>query len=138
MGAERDSLRLRSDVTGRSAVVDFGADSRPFDFFRHHIEGHRNLVLPESDVRSDQIGFINLGRVTSWRQNMDARYSVTRGPWLRPSFSWNSSYNQNNGPELSRDLSLRSVSNGQSMSMNLDLPFSRFDEANARPAARSV
>ena len=131
VGAERDSLRLRNDVTGRSAAVDFGADSRPFDFFRHHVEGHRNLVLPESDVRNDRIGFINLGRVTSWRQNMDAHYSVTRGPWLRPSFSWSSSYNQNNGPEFSRDLSLRSVSNAQSMSVNLDLPFSRFDEAKA-------
>jgi hypothetical protein len=131
VGALRDSLRKRIDVTGRSAFVSFGADSRPIDLLHHHIEGIRNLVLPESDVRSDRIGFINLGRVTSWRQNMDARYSVTRGPWLRPSFSWNSSYSQNNGPELSRDLGVRSVSNGQGLSMTMDLPFSRFDVASA-------
>jgi hypothetical protein len=138
VGALRDSLRKRNDVTGRSAFVNFGADSRPIDLFRHHIEGIRNLVLPESDARSDRIGFINLGRVTSWRQNMDARYSVTRGAWLRPTFSWNSSYNQNNGPELSRDLGVRSVSNGQALSMTMDLPFSRLDVASAsRPPARS-
>ena len=138
VGALRDSLRTRSDVTGRSASVNFGADSRPFDFFRHHVEGVRNLMLPESDVRNDRIGFINLGKVVSWRQNMDARYSVTRGPWLRPSFSWNSSYSQNNGPELSRDLGVRSVSNGQSLSMTMDLPFSKFEVASTtRPPARS-
>jgi len=131
VGAQRDSLRKRIDVTGRSAFVNFGADSRPIDLLHHHIEGIRNLMLPESDVRSDRIGFINLGRVTSWRQNMDARYSVTRGPWLRPTFSWNSSYNQNNGPEVSRDLGVRSVSNGQALSMTMDLPFSRFDQATA-------
>jgi hypothetical protein len=125
VGALRDSLRKRSDVTGRSASVNFGADSRPVDLFRHHIEGVRNLMLPQRDVHNDRIGFINLGRVTSWRQNMDARYSVTRGAWLRPSFSWSSSYNQNNGPELSRNLGLRSVSNGQSLSMTLDLPTSQ-------------
>ena len=138
VGAQRDSLRKRIDVTGRSAFVNFGADSRPIDLLHHHIEGIRNLMLPESDVRSDRIGFINLGRVTSWRQNMDARYSVTRGPWLRPTFSWNSSYNQNNGPEVSRDLGVRSVSNGQALSMTMDLPFSRFEVASAtRPPARS-
>jgi len=137
VGALRDSLRKRNDVTGRSASVDFGADSRPIDLLHHHIEGRRNLVLPDGEVRNDRLGFINLGRVTSWRQSMDARYSVTRGVWLRPSFSWNSSYNQNNGPELSRDLGVRSVSNGQALSMTMDLPFSRFEAASAtRPPVR--
>ena len=136
VGAQRDSLRLRSDVLGRAAAVDFGADSRPVDLFHHHIEGHRNLVLPEDQVRNDRYKFINLGRVTNWRQSMDARYAVTRWNWLKPSFSWNSAYSQNNGPELSSDLSVRSVSNGQSMTMTLDLPFSRFGETPAlrRPA----
>ncbi len=130
VGALRDSLRKRSDVTGRTAFVNFGADSRPIELFHHHIDGVRNLVLP---LRNDRIGFINLGRVTSWRQNMDARYSVARGNWLRPTFSWTSAYNQNNGPELSSDLSLRSVSNGQTLSMTMDLPFARFAEGRPGP-----
>ncbi len=137
VGALRDSLRKRSDVTGRSAFVNFGADSRPLDFLHHNIQGVRNLMLPEGEVRNDRLGFVNLGRVTSWRQSTDARYSLTRGPWLRPSLSWNSSYSQNNGPELSRDLGLRSVSNSQSLSMTMELPFSRFEVASAaRPPAR--
>jgi hypothetical protein len=128
VGALRDSLRKRSDVTGRSAFVNFGADSRPVDLFHHHVEGVRNMVLP---VRNDGIGFINLGRVTSWRQNMDAHYIVGGGSWLRPSLNWSSNYNQNNGPELSRDLSVRSISNGQALSMTMDLPFARLGEAKA-------
>ena len=136
IGALRDSLRLRNDVVGRSAAIDFGADSRPFDFLHHHVDGRRNLVLPADEVRSDRIGFINLGRVTSWRQNMDARWSVGRGLWLRPTFTWGSSYNQNNGPELSRDLSMRSISNGQSITMTMDLPFSNLTDAAARRPAR--
>jgi len=131
VGAQRDSLRLRSDNRGRSAFVDFGADSRPIDLFHHHVEARRNLTLPSDQVRMERIGFINLGRVTSWRQSMDARYSFNRGTWVRPTLSWNSSYTQNNGPELSRDLSVRAVGNGQSLSMNWDLPFDRLDAAPA-------
>jgi hypothetical protein len=137
LGAELDSLRLSRDVSGRSAGINFGADTRPVDLVQHHIEGRRNLVLPEGRVRNDRIGFINLGRVTDWRQTMNASYSHARGRWLKPSFSWSSSYTQNNGPELSQDLSVRAVSNGQSVEMNLELPFERlFGKAAARPGAR--
>jgi hypothetical protein len=138
LGAELDSLRLSRDVSGRTAGIAFGADTRPLDFVQHRIEGRRNLVLPEGPVRNDRFGFINLGRVVDWRQSMNATYTHSRGRWLKPSLSWSSSYGQNNGPELSRDLGVRSVGNGQSMEMNLELPFERlFGKAPARPPARA-
>ena len=115
--------RTLSDVTGRTAGVDFGADTRPIDMLHHHIEAHRNLTLPEP--LREQFGFVNLGRVVSWRQSMDASYTLNRGDWLRPTLTWNSGYNQNNGPELSPDLSVRAIGNGQTMRLNWDFPFER-------------
>lgn len=128
-GALRDSLRLANDVVGRNAFIDFGADTRPFDLLHHHIEARRNLTLPDSLVKQDPIGrlgSINLGRVTSWRQNFDvARLPLGKG-WFQPVMTWNSQYNQNNGPELSPDLSIRQVSNGQQAGITWDVPFDRF------------
>ena len=139
VGADLDSLRLSRDVSGRTAGIDFGAETRPFDLVRHSISGHRNLTLPEGQVRNDRIGFINLGRVVNWRQSMSASYSHARGRWLKPSFTWSSSYGQSNGPELSQDLSVRSVGNARSLEMNLELPFERlFGKASARPGARGA
>jgi hypothetical protein len=133
VGALRDSLRLRNDLTGRSGSISFGADTRPLDFLRHHIEGYRNLTLSPDQVRNDRLGFINLGRVTSWRQAMDARYTFKGGNWLRPTFSWNGAYNQDNSPALSRDLSVRAISNGQSWGLTWDLPFDRLDDSPPAP-----
>ena len=118
------ALVLRTLTNGRTAGIDFGADSRPFDFFHHRFSAYRNLTLPEP--LREQIGFINLGKVVRWDQSMDGRVGVQQfGPWVRPSIGWNSRYSQNNGPELSSDLSVRSISNGQSITMNWDFPLDR-------------
>ncbi len=134
-GALRDSLQLRNDLTGRSANIDFGADTRPFDFIHHHVEGHRNLVLPSDQVKNYRIGFINLGALTNWRQSMDAHYTMKGGPWLHPTLSWNAGYVQDNSPALSPDLSVRAVSNGQSYSLTWELPFDRAATARPTPVA---
>src|SRR5262249_13219155 len=117
-----DSIIPSPSQNGRAASVDFGADSRPFDLITHHVEGRRNLAL--DGVRLDRIGFINFGRVTSWRQSFTSRLSLNPRPWLRPSLTWSSSYNQNNDTQ-SPDLSARSIGNGQELGMNWDLPFDR-------------
>src|SRR5207245_2903808 len=49
------------------------------------------------------------------------------------SFGWNAGYAQNNGPELSSDLSLRAINNQQSMRMNWDLPFDRLGTVAGAP-----
>ena len=98
------SLIDRPQLVGRTAAINFGADSRPFDFFHHRFEAVRNLELPDS--LRNQIGFVNLGRVVTWNQSMDTRYSMNRGAWLRPGVSWNAQYSQDNGPVLSPDLSV--------------------------------
>ncbi len=123
--------RTLSDVTGRTAGIDMGADTRPIDMLHHHIEAHRNLTLPEPLL--EHVGFINLGRVVSWRQSLDASYTVNRGDWLRPTLTWNSGYSQSNGPELSPDLSVRSIGNGQSMRVGWDLPFEKLPSRAATP-----
>jgi hypothetical protein len=112
-----------SDITGRTAGIDFGADSRWIDALHHHIEGHRNLTLPLPLL--ERVGPVNFGKVVAWRQAMDISYTLARGAWMRPTLSWNSSYAQNNGPELSPDLSVRSIGNGQSLRGNWDFPFDR-------------
>ena len=71
-------LALRSDVNGRTSFINFGADTRPLDFMHHHFEAVRNLTLP--DEQREQFGIVNLGKVVTWRQNMDARFSLNRGP----------------------------------------------------------
>ena len=115
--------RTLSDVTGRAATIDFGADSRPIDILHHSISGVRNLTLPEPLL--ERVGFVNLGRVVSWRQSMDASYSLNRGDWLRPNLSWSTSYNQYNGPELSRDLSVRAIANNRTVRLTWSLPLER-------------
>ena len=124
---QRDSLgtlALRNATKGNNASIDFGADTRPFDFFHHGFQATRNLSLP-SALR-ENVGALNLGRVVSWRQTMDSRMALQKyGPWLRPTVSWRSSYTQNNGPELSADMSQRQVSNGQGINLDWELPFDR-------------
>ena len=127
----RDStgtLVLRSATRGRTGFINFGGDMRPVDLAHYHVEGVRNLTLGEG--LSQHWGFVNLGRVVNWRQNMDAHYAFSRGNWLKPSLNWASSYNQNNGPELSPDLHLRAIANNQTMSMTWAFPFDRW----ARPS----
>ncbi|MBI3539430.1 MAG: cell surface protein SprA, partial [Candidatus Eisenbacteria bacterium] len=122
-----DSLLLRSATTGRTAYIDFGADSRPFDLIHHQFQGRRNLTLPEQ--LREQIGFINFGKVVQWNQSMDTNFGVRRGPWIQPQFGWNASYTQNNGPELSPDLSVRAVGNAQSYRLGWTLPFDQLGAA---------
>jgi len=117
-----DSLRPASSQNGRSANLDFGVDTRPFDLLSHHAEGRRNLAL--AGVRQEKLGGVNFGRLTSWRQSFASHLALNPHPWLRPSFNWASNYNQNNDIQ-SRDISARSISNGQDLSMNWDLPFDR-------------
>lgn len=106
---------------GRTAGVNFGADTRPVDMLRHHIEGTRALSL--TGVRLDRLGFVNLGRLTQWRQSFDFSWSQQRGsPWLRPVTRWSSNYGQNNELQ-SEDLSVKAISNGQTASFNWSLPF---------------
>ena len=64
---------------------------------------------------------------------MDASYSVNSGTWLRPTQRWTAANNQNNGPELSPDLSVRSIGNGQSLRLNWDFPFDRLGIRTAAP-----
>jgi motility/secretion related protein SprA len=120
------TLVLRNATVGRTASIDFGADSRPLDLFHHQFQARRNLTLPEA--LREQIGFINLGKVVTWNQAMDSRYTMNAGRWLRPQLSWNTSYFQNNGPELSPDLSLRAVNNATTFNVGWGLPFDQLAE----------
>jgi hypothetical protein len=57
---------------------------------------------------------------------MDSRIAMQRYvPWLRPTLGWRSSYTQNNGPEISPDMSQRQVSNQQGVTLDWELPFDR-------------
>ena len=115
-----DQLVSRIPVDGRASTLQFGADTHPFDFLGHHFEAVRNMEL-----KSGLGGLDWLGRVVTWNQRFDGRYTMSRGTWLRPAFTWNSRYTQDNRPELSpeRDLSVRSITNGQSATVHWDLPF---------------
>jgi hypothetical protein len=117
-----DVLASSSSQNGRAANVDFGADARPVDMLTYHVEGHRNLSL--DGVRMDRVGFINFGRLTTWRQGFNSHMALNPNQWLRPSFNWSSNYGQVNDTQ-SPDLSARSISNGQELSANWDLPFDR-------------
>ncbi len=117
-----DVLTQSSSQNGRAASVDFGADARPVDMLTYHVEGHRNLSL--DGVRMDRVGFINFGRLTSWRQGFNSHLSLNPNPWMRPAFNWSSNYGQINDTQ-SPDLGSRSISNGQDLSVNWDLPFDR-------------
>jgi hypothetical protein len=126
-----DTFIPRSLVGGRSAGINVGMDLRPFDFLHHHYEAVRNLNLQYRPVPRLFNGSLNLGSVVSWSQNLDANYTLRFGNWLKPQLGWNSHYNQNNGPELSPDLSIRSISNGQQGTVRWELPFETFARANA-------
>ncbi len=130
-----DTLRRASSQNGRAANVSFGADTRPIDLLSHHFEGQRNLAL--EGVRLDRIGFVNLGRLTSWRQSFSSHLSLSPNPFFRPTFNWSSNYAQNNNTQ-SRDLFQRAITNGQELGMNMDLPFDRIGATigvtQARPA----
>ena len=117
-----DSLRPSSSQNGRATGLSFGMDSRPVDMLSHHIEGNRNLAL--EGVRQEKLGGLNMGRLTSWRQSLASHLALNPTPFLRPSFSWSSSYNQTNDTQ-SPDLEARSIANGQELSVNWDLPFDR-------------
>lgn len=116
-----------SNTRGRTAGLNFGADTRPVDLLRHHIEGSRALNL--GGVPLDHIGFVNFGRLTQWRQNFDASWTAQRGSaWLRPALRWGSNYNQNNDL-LSENLAVRAISNGQNATVNWTLPFDQLRRA---------
>ena len=117
-----EALTASPSQNGRAANVDFGADTRPFDLLSHHVEGHRNLSL--EGVRLERIGFINFGRLTSWRQSFSSHLALSPSPWIRPSFNWSSNYSQNNDTQ-SPELGSRSIANGQELGINWDLPFDR-------------
>jgi hypothetical protein len=135
-GAE-DSLLLRTAANGRQATVSFGGDSRPVDLFHHHFEGVRNLSLDRALLeKGGLLGSINFGRVVQWSQGMDANYTLQRGNWLKPRLSWSSSYGQNNGPELSRDLSVRAVNNTQGGRLSWEIPLNTLTPRSAAPARR--
>jgi hypothetical protein len=127
-----DSLRPSSSQNGRATFIDFGMDTRPIDMLSHHIEGRRNLAL--EGVRQEMIGNVNFGRLTSWRQSLASHVSLNPHPFVRPSFSWSSSYNQVNDP-LSADLSARSMANGQELGVNWDFPFDRLTAASVTSSA---
>ncbi len=124
-----------SSQNGRAANIDFGADTRPFDLLSHHIEGRRNLTL--DGVRLDRVGFINFGRLTSWRQSFSSHLAVSPSPWLRPSFNWSSSYSQNNDTQ-SPELGSRAISNGQELGVTWDLPFDRLASTGMSTARAPV
>jgi hypothetical protein len=126
------TLAPSSRLKGRTAFIDFGASTRPFDFIHHEFTARRNLTLPEPQLQ--QIGFVNFGRVVTWRQAMDARLALQKVPaWLRPTFAWTSNFQQNNGPELSSDLSVRQIANSQNVTMSYMLPFGDLANHLLRP-----
>ena len=124
---QRDSLGTlvpRNSTKGEAASLDFGADTRPFDFFHHAFQATRNLTLP--DELRETVGGLNVGRVVRWSQTLDSRIAMQRyGPWLRPTFGWRAGYTQNNGPEISPDMSQRQVSNQQGVTLDWEFPFDR-------------
>jgi hypothetical protein len=123
----RDSLGTlvpRNFTNGEAASLSFGADTRPFDFFHHAFQATRNLSLPKE--LDETVGGLNMGRVVNWSQTMDSRIAMQKyGPWMRPTIGWRSSYTQNNGPEISPDMSQRQVSNQQGVTLDWELPFDR-------------
>ena len=127
------TLRQRSRIDGRQATIAFGMTSRPVDMLTHQIQGTRNLTL--RDDLLEKVGFINLGRVVNWRQSFNSRYQVRASPWLQPVLGWTSNYNQNNGPELSPDLSMRSINNNQSYNLSWSLPFDQLGTPPRRSPA---
>ena len=126
---QRDgTLVLRNATTGRAAGIDFGADSRPIDLLQHSFVARRNLTLPEPLM--EHIGPVNLGKVVQWNQSFSSRISPNSGTWLRPQLSWNSTYYQNYGPELSPNLAVRAINNGETFNVGWSPPFDQLVSAN--------
>jgi hypothetical protein len=125
-----DSLIPSSSQNGRAASLNFGADTRPFDLLSHHIEGVRNLNL--EGHRPEKVGFVNFGRLTSWRQSFSSHLAINPHPFFRPSFNWTSNYNQNNNVQ-SLNIGQRAISNGQELSMNMDFPFDKLTQTVGIP-----
>ena len=115
------ALDPRAPVSGKSGTINMGADSRPLDMIHHHIEAVRNTNLRSYDKDGKALGW-KLGRVVAWSQTNDLSYAPRFLQWAHPQLSWNSRFNQNNGPELSRDLSIRSIQNGQQGTWSFELP----------------
>ena len=70
------------------------------------------MTLSLDNVPLDHIGFVNFGRLTSWRQNFSTRYTLQRGAWLRPSFNWGSNFGQQNditSPNLADQITARGL-----------------------------
>ena len=118
-----DGFVPKSLVAGRAGGINLGADTRPLDFLHHHYEQARNLNLPYYPFTDATRRSVNVGSLVSWMQNMDASHTVRMHPWLSPQLSWNARYNQGNGPELSPDLSVRSIANGQQGTVRMTFPF---------------
>jgi len=120
---------------GRSGFIDFGASFRPIDVFHQEFQARRNLTLPEP--LREQTGFVNFGKVVQWRQNWDTRFAFQKLPAaLRPSLVWSGNYQQNNGPELSPDLSVRAVANAQNVGIGWSMPLDRMlARITPRPSA---
>lgn len=127
-----DSLVPSSSQNGRAANLDFGADMRPFDLLSHHVEGRRNLAL--DGVRNDRLGGLNIGRLISWRQTFNSHIGISPNEWFRPNLNWSSNYAQVNDTQ-SPDLSTRSMTNGQDVSLTWDLPFDRLGSMGFSPAS---
>jgi hypothetical protein len=124
-------LLLSNDVSGRSAGLDLSADTRPIDMLSHHIDAHRSLTL--ANVRPDRFAGIGLGRTTSWRQSLSLHYTLQRGAWVRPVFSWGSNFSS--GADLqSRDLSVHAMSNNQTTQVSWELPFEQLGRSVTRPS----
>ena len=128
------SLALRNKNRGRAANLSFGVDLRPIDLLTYHVDGLRNLTL--DDALSEHISGVNVGRVTNLRQNTSANYSLNRGQWLRPSFSWGTFFFQDNSLQLSSDLSVRQLSSGQTYTVRWELPLENL--SGNRGAARDT
>ncbi len=124
-------------TSGRAAGLDFGADTRPFDFISHRIEGRRNLSLNLPGRANDKVAGLNLGLLVSWRQSLNGRLTLNRGPFLRPTMSWSSFYNENRDV-LSTDLGTRAIGNGQNATLSMELPFqTSFTLPNAPPPVQA-
>lgn len=132
------ALLPTSRSSGRSAGIDFGADTRPFDFLSHRLEGRRNLSLDLPDRENDRFAGLNLGLLVNWRQSLNGRVSLDRGAFLRPSLNWSSFFNETRDVQTS-DLGARAIGNGQNATMSLELPFqTSFLRAPAPPPVRAA
>jgi hypothetical protein len=57
---------------------------------------------------------------------------------MRPQINWSSRFSQNNGPELSPDLSVRSIQNGQQSTVRWELPFTSLAGGSSMARAQAA